>query len=72
MNEKGFAISSRPIFQVREVLLGVEHGWRLLDKFVHTKCGQPALLHPDSNQVWACAQCELVTDSPSVFFKQVA
>ena len=72
MNAKSFSASDKPIFQVKEVPLGVEHGWRPSDKFIHAKCGQPALLHPDSNQVWACAQCELVTDSPSVFFKQVA
>jgi hypothetical protein len=72
MNEKNFVASSRPIFQVREVPLGIDHGWRVLNKFVHIKCGHPAQLHPDSNQIWACAQCKLVTDNPSIFFEQVA
>lgn len=72
MSEKNFTASSRAIFQVREVPLGIKHGWRQSDKFAHANCEQPALLHPDSNNVWACEQCEFVTDSPSLFFKQIA
>ncbi len=71
MSEKHFSVSQRPIFHVRVVPVGVEHGWRVAEEFFHLKCGQPALLHPDSNRVWGCASCQLVTYCPGCYFEQV-
>jgi len=56
---------SRHVLSCREVPMNVSGGWRLSESFVHS-CGDSAYFHPDTNEVWACLKCSVVTDTPSV------
>jgi hypothetical protein len=56
----------------------IDKGWRPATaaeqgKFVHVRCGTPALIHPHCPQVWGCPnpECDAFrSDSPGVFFEQ--
>lgn len=56
---------------VGEIPLKLDAKWRQDDKFVCNRCGKPAFLHPDTNYIWRCKQCEFVTYSPSLFFEPI-
>lgn len=56
---------------IRDVPLGTEHGWCIDSRWACRTCGSSALLHPDTNAVWGCKLCGLITQSPFVYFKEV-
>lgn len=59
---------ARPLVIAREIPLESDE-WRVLNGYVHIPCEQVALVHPDNDRIWACRNCDLITDSPAISFK---
>jgi ribosomal protein L37AE/L43A len=70
MEVANFSGSKRLIATIREISLESTE-WRQIEDFVCKSQKHPAVAHPDDNRVWACQQCRLVTDCPSIYFEHV-
>lgn len=48
--------------------LPVDDSWKISPDYMCRACGDPARLHPQTNQIWGCLACGMTTASVAFMF----